>query len=740
MGGNSCEACGKPPPDLLGGPIGLSVCPWCGQSYVEPLPGPRPGEDTAHCLPAPEGIEAWYTPGETYLASSAVVDCLCYDSAFVSIRTLPRRNTWPALDLVLRADSPNSVVDIAHTVETIGSSVDPVLRPIRQFDSDGSVPFLRFDLAPGETLLSFIESRGRIDPEAALPLLTKIVLGLVRLHEKGLLASELHPCLVIKDPADEVSFLGAGLGNLRSHLSPTSMSKSNDLWVPPEVASGQGCHPCSDVYRAVQLFAGLVFGRPLTTKDLISIEQGVLRRNERFAWLTDMLRAGLHPDPKARLDSPASLLETIERRSVPDASLARLRPIQPDPSSRSQAETIEEISTQDETKKAEIKHWSQLAGIRDRVDEGIKVQDVVLTRIARRRAILHILRRAGVVSFFVACAILMARIWTVVRIVLFERYPRSSITLVHTLPCGTSIYRADKDSAEMILVPEGNVTLGITLEEAAILGTKYAGEKILIVERETPPRRVHTEAFLIDRHEVTNERYKKFLDHITATNDHSRCHPSEPKNHVHTPRIKAAWAIPYNWIGTDYPRGMRDRPVVLVDWYDAYAYAAWAGLRLPTEVEWERAARGDDTRHFPWGDSWDPKKANSAERMAGNSLESWVSWKSWIGEWKKRDATSRNYGTLTPVGAFPEGASPFGVADLAGNVWEWVRDDYEEGFTAGESWSWRDVVRPKSPKVIRGGSWCNFPMDLRVTRRGAAPARTAESYLGFRCARDADSR
>jgi len=238
-----------------------------------------------------------------------------------------------------------------------------------------------------------------------------------------------------------------------------------------------------------------------------------------------------------------------------------------------------------------------------------------------------------------------------------------------------------KDSSVMIRIPAGTFTMGSSDGDAD----------------EKPVHQVSLDEYYIDKYEVTNRQYKRFCD---AT---GKSYPSDP-----------GFSGMSSYF-TSYP----DYPVVKVSWDDAAAYCTWAGKRLPTEAEWEKAARGNDSRKYPWG--------NSEPDAGGFYRANW-------GEGTDRSVWKRDgYEYTSPVGSYERGASPYGCMDMAGNVWEWCADWYDGSYYSRSPSSSPAGPSSGSSRVLRGGSWYFFAGSLRCADRGGDDPSYRSVYYGFRC-------
>jgi formylglycine-generating enzyme required for sulfatase activity len=265
-----------------------------------------------------------------------------------------------------------------------------------------------------------------------------------------------------------------------------------------------------------------------------------------------------------------------------------------------------------------------------------------------------------------------------------------------------------KDTAPMALVPDGEFLMG------SPDGDRHA------YSIEKPQRRVKLGAFLIDKYEVPNALFRRFMTDVRA-HGHRWCDPGEPPRKKHEPGELSTWGPEWNGPG---------QPVVEVDWWEAAAYCSWAGKRLPTEAEWEKAARGPDGRRYPWGDDHPGTfpQGNFADISFLLRNPDWT----WVVA-----AYDDGFPFTAPVGSFPRGASPYGAEDMAGNVWEWVRDWFAE-----DTYRQSPPEDPQGPpsgkyRVLRGGSWNDSDWNLRSASRLKLLPGFRVNFVGFRCAQDA---
>lgn len=238
-----------------------------------------------------------------------------------------------------------------------------------------------------------------------------------------------------------------------------------------------------------------------------------------------------------------------------------------------------------------------------------------------------------------------------------------------------------KPPTDMVLIPGGEFIMGSNEVDREAKAMQYGSRKPWFAN-EKPEHKVFLDDFYIDKTEVTNKQYKEFID---ATGHRT----------------------PPDWTGGAYQEKLADNPVVFVNWFDAEAYCKWRNKRLPTEAEWEKAARGTDGRVFPWGNEFDIKKVNT------------------MGE----------FGGTTPVGFFPDGKSPYGLLDMAGNVQEWTSDWYKPY----QNNDFNDPDYGEKFKVVRGGGWggmghYTLQVYVRSDFRNIAPPEGTYNDAGLRCA------
>lgn len=272
----------------------------------------------------------------------------------------------------------------------------------------------------------------------------------------------------------------------------------------------------------------------------------------------------------------------------------------------------------------------------------------------------------------------------------------------------------------MVAVPGGTYTFGVdSLSALPDDRIPEGGGFLTPYEMEVPP-------FYIDRYPVTNEEYAEFVEWVDE-HGHDYCHPGEPDDKDHRPNVRHD------------DRFGPDHPVTGIDWFDAYAYAQWAGKDLPIEEEWEAAARGPEGNVLPWGDDWRPDQLNWAGYAFDREFED-------LDEWRRTVAGAEHFEydeparTTTPVDEFPDNESWCGARDLVGNVWEYTKTSFVTRselcpmITHPHRTSHENIYdNPNAHVVVRGGTWTSIPEFANGVYRTKDVMTDRHFEIGFRC-------
>lgn len=263
------------------------------------------------------------------------------------------------------------------------------------------------------------------------------------------------------------------------------------------------------------------------------------------------------------------------------------------------------------------------------------------------------------------------------------------------------------DASELRLIPSGEFVMGSTWEQIRAAKRMDPDGPLFALSAEMPQFRADLPAFYLGSFAVTNAQFVRFLNHARPTWKQVDLWLAAREHIVPPCGGESGWRV-----DPDYEQ----HPIAHVSWYGADAYCRWAGLRLPTEIEWEKGARGSDERIFPWGDNWHDRYLR------------------WHGGDRRENETT------APVDAYPEGRSPYGLFQMAGNVDEWCVDGYRPAIYS--RYSRGDLSTPASGygRVVRGGACLRRnKTEFRCAMRRGNPAELVNIlYTGFRCACDAD--
>ena len=561
-----------------------------------------------------------------------------------------------------------------------GLGTHPHIVTVYDWFDEGETLFIVMEYLAGGTLLDRMSQApgGRMEAAFVLEVGRQALLGLDAAHSAGLVHRDIKPGNLLFDGQGTVKLADFGVVRSQRDDSRTALTNAGGhpgtlVYMSPEQIDGAELEGRSDVYSLAAVLYECLAG-------VRYFERTGLRRTERALMdaICDVPPVPLRdhvpyvsPDIEALLERALAknVFERPEARQMAEEIQAilgapRLRPSieVPGEAPRRSTRPHEPVEAARYDPHAETRARGQLESTEHLPFPGGQTQP----RPATERVFVRAL----------------------------EERPESStarvVPRVEPLPATGApvLERREKDGTQVVRIPAG----------AFVMGGRVASD-------EQPIRQVELDGYTIDRVPVTVGRYRRFLEAIERDGP-----PVIPLIRRLFPGGKDH--RPSAWDTDDYRElcPTDDHPVVYVDWFDAYAYAQWVGARLPSEAEWERAARGSqDERTYPWGD----EPVDDDRAVFGR--------KTWGPE---------------PVGARPLGASPEGVLDLAGNVWEWCLDRYDA--RAYDNLGPRNPLlqvstSPTVKAVKRGGSWTNAPGSLRVSKRGFELLKTRAANLGFRC-------
>ena len=533
----------------------------------------------------------------------------------------------------------------------------PNIVPVYELGEIQGSYFLAMKFMPGGSLKDLLAKAGQIAFPRALQITRQIADALEFAHQQGLVHRDVKPANILFEAGDSTARLADfGFTKALSGASSASLSVSGGMlgtpsYMAPEVWSGGLVTPATDLYSLACVFFEMITGTVLFAGE--SPPQIMTRH---------MLNGPQFPEkwPQGISDGVEMVLRKALARNPAErfanmkdfiAALANSLAIKTAPITESQEVAPKELVEQENTP---IASWRKIP--------------------AWVWALGGLLALGGMMLLTIEIARLWSRVAEAPTAVVIS--PTATLNVLPTLsptelviaPSVISISEEYTDSkgVPMVLVPAGEFTMGSDNGS----------------DDEKPVHTVYLDAFYMDKFEVTNAHYNVCVD-AGLCSDH---------------RAEYFW---YNY--PDYA----NHPVVYVDWNQAKTYCEWRGSNLPTEAQWEKAARGTDGRTYPWGEGIDCNKANYTSCI----------------------------GDTTQVGSYESGASPYGIYDLSGNVWEWVADWYSKAYYHNSPASNPLGSDSGSYRVLRGGAWTNsgYGYYIRASVRYGVNPGYSDFIVGFRC-------
>ena len=549
-------------------------------------------------------------------------------------------------------------------------------------DTDGTT-YIVMELLEGRSLRQVLSEEHSIDPRRAVGIVKQACAAIEAAHRLGIIHRDIKPDNIIlldsHDGIPHVKILDFGIAKLldrtdeERETDPTLTQVGTVIGTPnymsPEQCQGESLDARSDVYSlGIVLYEMLTGVQPFTAKNSTGIvikhvtekpRPLIALKPEVSASVERVVLKALEKKPEARQQSAMDLAREFEAAVN-----------QPTPPKSFAPVAFESAATQFDTV----------------IAPPLSKSPPQSPERSPQRSKMPLLATLGAAS-----AVLVGGLaWWMFFAAPTPPKPAPTVKGVTAqMPPPQPVEPEPAATAKVSTLPEGMLLIN---------GGEFKMGRDDGTDLDTPSHTTNVKPFYIDTNEVTNAAYKKFID--------------ETKH-----------AAPPLWKGGTFPEGQENYPITDVTWDDATAYAKWAGKRLPTEEEWEFAARGTDGRLYPWGETYKPGAANINDDTAA----------------------ATNEVKTQPVASYSEGKSPFGLFDLTGNAFEWTTSDlkaYPGGKLPPQNETYRNL------KVVRGGSWRSEPKQASATYRFGWPATRKDwpeglsadkidyTAIGFRCAQD----
>ena len=605
---------------------------------------------------------------------------------------------------------PTFISRFKHEAQIAANLDHPNLVPVYELGQAEGRYYIVMGYMPGGSLKDLLKNEGPLSKERTFEILQQIGAGLAYAHKQGVIHRDLKPGNILFDAKGQARVSDLGFAKLLHSQSSASMSTSGGLvgtpaYMAPEIWRGKGAGASTDIYSLVCILVEMLTAKPLFDGE--STPEVMFKHFEPLQLPEDLpqewkavLEQGLEKKPEERIGNVDDLISRLQQAgrwtapTIPDVTKREdLKPqrepsqeaahppaivesVKQDQVAAKQAQNSRENEENPDKPSSEVgeAHFHTPDPISEGTQKSSSAFEKEKTGVPHKKTPLYL--GLGVLVLLV--------IFLIIRSEIFSAQPQSTVAPSPTAVLGVGSTKIrEQDGMEMVYVPEGSFEMG-----------SMTGE-----DNEKPVRQVYLDAYWIDKFEVTNGQFEKCVNEGVC---------SKPTSTGSLTRDRYYGDSTY-----------ANYPVIYVSWDQAQDYCQWVGGELPTEAQWEKAARGIDGREYPWGRDFDCGRGNFDDET---QLDDYV---------VEGGPDCDGYIDTAPVGTYSKGASPYGALDMAGNVWEWVRDWYGP-YDPNKT---NNPVGPASgeSRLLRGGSWYNLIWNIRTADRNNYDPTNTDDSIGFRC-------